>query len=150
MVRLKIVMNAAAVLLLAGCSNLPDQYGECPQPRFTGTAPAGYLADNNPLASDAAVLAAGERLYLKGAARVSCAQCHGDNGNGMGAMSSMFDPPPRNFTCAKTIRGVPDGQLFWIIRNGSPGTSMPPFDELSDKEIWQIIAYIRDLVNGRQ
>jgi len=38
---------------------------------------------------------------------------------------------------------LPDGQLFWIIQNGSPGTAMPAFKGLADEQIWQLIHYIR-------
>jgi hypothetical protein len=40
---------------------------------------------------------------------------------------------------------ISDGQLFWIIKNGSKGTSMPPYSKLSDRKIWQLIQYIRSL-----
>ena len=46
---------------------------------------------------------------------------------------------------AKTMKNISDGQLFWIIRNGSPGTGMPAFKDLSDKEIWLIVHYLRKL-----
>ena len=36
-----------------------------------------------------------------------------------------------------------EGQFFWIIKNGSIGTSMPAFDKLTDKEIWQLTMYLR-------
>jgi hypothetical protein len=57
----------------------------------------------------------------------------------------MFDPRPRNFQCAATVNGIPDGQLFWIIRYGSPGTSMPPHPKLGDEQVWGVVAYLRKL-----
>ena len=47
---------------------------------------------------------------------------------------------------------LPDGQLFWIIQNGSPDTAMPPqtgssmpaYRNLTDEEIWQLVRYIRN------
>ena len=45
----------------------------------------------------------------------------------------------------QTIDGVPDGQLFWIIRFGSPGTKMPPNPRFSDEQVWQLVAYLRQL-----
>ena len=54
-------------------------------------------------------------------------------------------PTPRNFTSGATMKDIPDGQLFWIIKNGSPGTSMMPFSGLSDDEAWQLIQYLRSL-----
>ncbi len=40
---------------------------------------------------------------------------------------------------------IPDGQLFWVIRNGSPATGMLSHPELSDEETWQVVRYIREL-----
>jgi mono/diheme cytochrome c family protein len=117
---------------------------ECPQPRFTGSAPPEYLERRNPLGPESAT-AEGERLYQGSGAGISCAKCHGDKGDGAGPMSQMFDPRPRNFQCAATVNGIPDGQLFWIIRYGSPGTSMPPHPKLSDEQVWKVVAYIRRL-----
>jgi hypothetical protein len=54
-------------------------------------------------------------------------------------------PRPRNFRCAVTINDVPDGQLFWIIRFGSPGTSMPPHRKFTDEQIWELVSYLRTL-----
>jgi len=60
-------------------------------------------------------------------------------------MSAALQPPPRDFTCGETMRDLPDGQLFWIIKNGSPGTGMPAFAGMSDEQAWQIIQRIRTL-----
>jgi len=42
------------------------------------------------------------------------------------------------------MKSLPDGQLFWVIQNGSPGSVMPAFDNLDDDQIWQLILYIRN------
>ena len=121
---------------------------ECPQPRFTGKAPDTIYGLSNPLSVNAETLAAGERSYRGKSGSISCATCHGDKGDGKGKLAAQFDPPPRNFACAKTVNGIPDGQLFWIIRNGSPGTAMPPasaIGKFTDEELWQIVAYLRQL-----
>jgi mono/diheme cytochrome c family protein len=141
-----------SVLVIAGSAAAADgrtpPANECPQPRFTGKAPQDIYALSNPLSVNAETLAAGERLYLGKAGSVSCATCHGANGDGKGKLASQFDPAPRNFACAQTVNGIPDGQLFWIIRNGSPGTAMSPANAIgkfSDQDIWQIVAHIRRL-----
>lgn len=122
--------------------------GECPQPRFTGKAPDHVYKKKNPLPANQVQLKAGKKLYQRGSKPLSCQDCHGRKGDGKGPMAYMFDPPPRNFSCKETINGIPDGQLFWIIKNGSPGTGMPGFSELSDKQIWQIVLYLRQLANS--
>lgn len=120
--------------------------GECPQPRFTGQAPDEYYRRANPLPATPENVNAGERRYL---ARNACSVCHGRKGDGKGPLASQFDPRPRNFACARTISNVSDGQLFWIIRFGSPGTSMPEHPQFSDEQIWQIVLHLRRLANGR-
>ena len=122
---------------------------DCPQPRFTGKAPPDIYAQTSPLAKDPNAAEQGAALYRGRPPAVACVTCHGEKGDGKGKLSSQFNPPPRNFTCTDTINGIPDGQLFWIIRNGSPGTAMPPVNAIAkgttDEQVWQLVAYLRTL-----
>jgi len=118
---------------------------ECPQPRFTGKAPDEYYTRANPMTAANADPKVGEAIFQGNAGPSNCAICHGVKGDGRGILASQYDPPPRNFSCAMTIKGVPDGQLFWIIRFGSPGTAMPPHPALKDEQIWQLVLYLRQL-----
>ena len=133
------VLAAAAVAAFA-----QPPPGQCPQPRFTGKAPPEYLEGTNPLPA-AADTAAARKNYLGDGRSVSCATCHGKDGDGRGPMAEQFSPPPRNFRCAQTVNGIVDGQLFWIIRFGSPGTSMPAHPRFSDAEVWEMVRYLRTL-----
>lgn len=137
---------ALAGALLSGGGAFADYppAAQCPQPRFTGKAPEPFYSQTNPLSVGRAPLAAGRKLYEKDA-EPACQLCHGIKGDGMGPLSAQFEPRPRNFACKETVNGIPDGQLFWIVRNGSPGTSMPAFGSLSDGQIWQIVLYLRAL-----
>ena len=117
----------------------------CPQPRKTTNAPQEFLTKTNPLPGSDTTLQAGKTLFLQTAQPVACAMCHGDKGNGQGFMGAALIPPPRNFTCGTTMKDIPDGQLFWIIKNGSPGTGMMSFAGLPDDQVWQLIAYVRSL-----
>ena len=119
---------------------------ECPQPRFTGKAPAEFYGLVNPMKTSRSNRRAGKEVYEE-LTEPSCVVCHGKKGDGSGQLASQFDPRPRNFACAATVDGIPDGQLYWIILNGSPGTAMPSFDFLSDEEIWQLVLYLRSLTN---
>ena len=119
--------------------------GVCPQPRKTGKAPQEFLTKANPLPSSDATIQAGKTLFLQTAQPVACAMCHGDKGNGQGFMGAALIPPPRNFTCGSIMKDLPDGQLFCIIKNGSPGTGMMAFTGLPDEQVWQLIAYVRSL-----
>ena len=119
--------------------------GGCPQPRKTAKAPQDFLEKTNPLPNSDATIQAGKTLFLQTAQPVACAMCHGDKGNGQGFMGAALIPPPRNFTCGSMMKDLPDGQLFWIIKNGSPGTGMMSFAGLPDDQVWQLIAYVRSL-----
>lgn len=133
---------------LTACNSQPTQHaqsGQCPQDRTTEYAPALIASQSNPLSTNAENIEAGEKLYQKSAQPLACVECHGKNGDGNGPMANMFEPSPRNFTCSEVVGGLPDGQFFWIIKNGSIGTSMPAFDQLTDEQIWQITIYLRSL-----
>jgi cytochrome c553 len=118
--------------------------GICPQTRNTRSASSRQQKKINPLSPSAENLMAGEKLYRKDAKPTACYLCHGRHGNGNGSLAPKLDPPPRNFTCAETMNAISDGQLFWIIKNGSKDTAMPAHEAtLRDKEIWQLIHFIR-------
>ena len=118
-------------------------FAECPQNRKTPTAPQKFLKLQNPLPLNDETLKAGETLFQLQGKPITCKTCHGTKGDGKAESGFESTPPPRNFTCAETMKALPDGQLFWIIRNGSPKTSMFAFPSLSDKQVWQLIHYIR-------
>ena len=117
--------------------------GICPQTRTTVNAPEEDYNKKNPLGPSRKNLDAGESLYNLLAEPSACKICHGAEGNGLGLMAQRLSPMPRNFACAETMREISDGQIFWIIRNGSPGTEMRPYKFLSDEKIWQLALYIR-------
>jgi DMSO reductase family type II enzyme heme b subunit len=88
---------------------------------------------------------AGKALYEK-----KCALCHGEKGDGNGPAAATLDPKPRDFTKGKyKIRTTPSGQppsdqdLFRIITDGMPETSMPPWKVLPEKNRWNLVAYIK-------
>ena len=135
---------ALATILLASAGSAHSQSGDCPQMRGTVKAPDEFYTLQNPQRSSPERIAVGRRLYEKGAVP-ACEMCHGLKGDGKGTLATQFEPRPRNFTCAEMLDEIPDGQLFWIIRNGSPDTGMPAYKRLSDRSIWRIILYLRTL-----
>lgn len=117
---------------------------ECPQPRATMKAPDAFYNLVNPLESTPGNIEKG-RLLFSVDVQPTCVMCHGDKGDGTGGFGSDMSPKPRNFTCAEMMEDIPDGQLFWVIKKGSPDTGMPPFQDLQDEQIWQLVLYIREL-----
>ncbi len=116
--------------------------GSCPETRKTPLAPKNFLRMGSPLEDTPINLRLGEALYHLDT-RPSCKSCHGVRGNGMGSESKGMSPAPRNFSCSYTMKEVSDGQMFWVIQNGSPHTAMPSYEDLYDEQIWQLILYIR-------
>lgn len=121
-----------------------DVKAECPQSRSTANAPEQYYGQANPLEKNAGNIEQGRLLYQLNA-QPTCTMCHGLKGDGQGMMGGGMNPPPRNFACAETMDALPDGQLFWIIKNGSAGTGMPAFSDLRDAQVWQLILFLRTL-----
>jgi hypothetical protein len=118
--------------------------GICPQERNTIKAPEPFYKMTNPLKPNPENLRAGEALFKIDAQPTACKVCHGFGGDGMGVIFEQLTPKPRNFTCYYTMDDIPDGQIYWIIKSGSPGSKMPSFGALSDKEVWQLVLYIRE------
>ena len=119
--------------------------GVCPQPRKTKNAPGKFRKMENPLPQNSENVKAGETLFQQTAKPLACMNCHGAQGDGEGPMGAALDPRPRNFTCGETMKDISDGQLYWIIKNGSMGTGMMAFSGTPDNQIWQLIHYIRTL-----
>ncbi|MDH5763464.1 MAG: c-type cytochrome [Nitrospinota bacterium] len=120
---------------------------ECPQDRRTQKAPTSYISKESPLRQEPRHIKKGKVLSHIKAKPIACKQCHGMQGDGNGAMALNMNPKPRNFTCKATMGEIPDGQLFWVIKNGSKGTGMPSYKHLPDEKVWQLIQYIRSLTS---
>jgi len=73
-----------------------------------------------------------------------CVKCHGVNGKGV----EVPGHPPRNFTDPKWQDVRTDGEMMWVLKNGSPGTSMPirVGKVISEEEAWKVILFIRTFV----
>ena len=79
-----------------------------------------------------------------------CVTCHGKDGKGIGKIPGLVGKLPRNFTNRTWQAARTDGELFWILRNGSPGTDMASFIPLvlTEEEAWHVLLYVRSF--GKQ
>jgi predicted CXXCH cytochrome family protein len=103
------------------------------------SVPAQAQRQANPLGSDAADIVAGRDLF-----RENCETCHAYDGGGrtrIGGREYPHAPPLR-----VGVRSMSDGEVFYHIRNGIRNTGMPAWD-MPDRQIWQLVAYIRHLPN---
>jgi mono/diheme cytochrome c family protein len=77
-----------------------------------------------------------------------CWGCHGLTGHGDGPAANSFEPKPRNLTDAKYVSTLTDERMFRTISEGGAAMGKAPFmppwkGVLSDTDIWDVVAYIR-------
>lgn len=92
----------------------------------------------NPIGGDAAEVAAGRDLFQR-----KCEQCHAYDGGGKSEIGAGLFPRPPALRAINSSE-FSDGEIFYHIRNGIRNTGMPSWN-LPDRQIWQLVAYIRDL-----
>jgi len=130
------------VLLVGGWASLSEA-ADLPmmQPRVPADKLAEARALTSPLPDSPEIIEKGKALYN---GKGTCFNCHGKDGMGTGPVAAGLDPAPRNFHHHGFWRHRTEGEIFWVIKHGSPGTSMIGFgSQLTDEEIWAIIHYER-------
>jgi alcohol dehydrogenase (cytochrome c) len=88
----------------------------------------------NPLTGYPPAASEGQRVY-----DAACQVCHGPGGQGDPGRGAPALSVP------SSARTNGDADLFRTIRSGIAGAGMPPFQQLSDAQIWQLVSYIRTL-----
>lgn len=107
--------------------------------RLSAQSPGFHNAPNsaaqmkNPYWEDAQAAAGGKKLYSQ-----NCAQCHGNNLQGMGPAPTLTSESMKNAT---------PGDLFWFITNGDLSKGMPSWSQLPKQQRWQIVTFLK-LKNG--
>lgn len=99
-------------------------------------APEEAANINNPISKTTSSITNGKESFLD-----SCAACHGDDAKGLtiGATGLKKNTP----NLRQRLQTHSDGDFFWKIKNGRE--QMPGFkDDLSEKEIWEIIHFLRE------
>lgn len=96
----------------------------------------------NPFSPSPENIEAGKKLFE---GKGFCVTCHGKDGKGLGNIPGLRGKLPRNFTDKKWQATRTDGELFWILKNGSPGTDMAPFIPLvlTEEQAWHVVLYVR-------
>ena len=96
---------------------------------------------DNPFSPTRKNIKEGSKVYF---GKGLCVKCHGVNGKGL----EVPGHPPRNFTDPKWQDVRTDGEMMWVLKNGSPGTSMPirVGKVISEEEAWKVILFIRTFV----
>ena len=145
--RFRIVSIASVVvgsfLLLGGLTWATDP--AVLRPRVPRDQIEAARAVTNPLPASDEMIAKGKVLFE---GKAFCKACHGADGKGLGGgiePGSLKGPLPRNFTDKRWQTTRTDGELFWILKNGSKGTAMASFIPLvlTEEEAWQVLRYVR-------
>lgn len=116
------------------------------RPRVPADQRQAARATANPLPATPELIAKGKTLFE---GKAFCKACHGADGKGLPKDLDLKGPLPRNFTDKTWQKARTDGELMWILRNGSPGTDMAPFIPLvlTEEEAWQVLLYVRSFGN---
>ncbi len=96
-------------------------------------------APNNPIQADDVSTSRGETLF-----KINCVMCHGATGEGNGQIAALLANKPANLTSIIT-QSKTDGALFLTITNGVEGRMPPMVENLTIRDRWDVINYIRTL-----
>jgi mono/diheme cytochrome c family protein len=103
--------------------------------QWNARAKARNLKNPEPPAPE--IIAAGKQIYAQ-----HCQSCHGPKGDGKGEKAPELSIAPGDFTDARKMSGLTDGELFSEVTEGHH--PMPAFaDKLTEQERWEVVDYIR-------
>jgi mono/diheme cytochrome c family protein len=94
----------------------------------------------NPVEADEKSIAAGKKLYTE-----FCVDCHGETGKGDGGAAQYNDPKPPDLSDADWKHGSTDGEIYTVIREGVTDTGMRAFKEITPRQTWDLVNYVRSL-----
>src|SRR5215469_5201158 len=98
-------------------------------------APSSSAQMKNPYSGDAQAAAGGRKLFAQ-----NCAQCHGNNLQGIGPAPSLMTAP---------VKSASPGELFWFITNGDLNKGMPSWSQLPKQQRWQIVTFLESKNEGK-
>lgn len=93
----------------------------------------------NPEPVNAESVEAGKRLYQR-----FCASCHGPQGKGDGSLA-LAGGTPSDLTDDEWDYGSTDGEIFVAIRDGVSADMLAYKEKLTEKQIWQVVNFIRSI-----
>ncbi len=97
-------------------------------------------APTNPVPADDASVSRGSELF-----HINCSACHGADGKGNGPVAAFLQKKKPADLTSPAVQFLSDGAIFMVITNGMPGT-MPALNEnLTVRERWDVVNFIRTL-----
>ena len=74
-----------------------------------------------------------------------CAPCHGEGGLGDGFQADQLPRPPAALVSTGVIQEAAPVEWFTLISRGDLERFMPPFNSISERQRWDVIAYVYSL-----
>ena len=132
----------ACIPALTGCRATPPSKAETSVIYWTKHhLSIGGKRDVNPYQATEENIAEGKDSFTS-----YCMVCHGLDGQNTGVPFAATVSPSVPLLTSPQVQQYSDGQLRWIIKNGIWPSGMPPSDgDFSDREIWEMVLYIRHL-----
>ena len=95
---------------------------------------------NNPILDTPESIAKGRESF-----KFYCRQCHGPMGKGDGSMA-LGGGTPSDLTDDKWDYGSTDGEIFIVIKDGTPSTDMEGYGrKLSTDRMWHLVNFVKSL-----
>ena len=139
MLRYKTVLSVGILILLTFPSTSAKAFHKDAYYPRVPEALLEILQDmDNPFSPTIKNIEEGSKVYF---GKGLCVKCHGVNGKGV----EVPGHSPRNFTDLKWQNVRTDGEMMWVLKNGSPGTGMPVRvgKVITEEEGWNVIHFIR-------
>ncbi len=118
------------VAMASYCSLMAQENWIVPETEHKVKSPIDLADDKN--------IEKGEKIFGK-----ICWTCHGEEGQGDGVAAEALDPKPADLTSA-AVQAQSEGDFYWKITKGR-GNMVGYEDALSDKQRWQLVAFIKSL-----
>jgi cbb3-type cytochrome c oxidase subunit III len=83
---------------------------------------------------------AGAAIYID-----KCAPCHGVEGQGNGPRAAELPNPTTPFSSPAVSRAAAPAEWYDVVTRGNINRYMPPFTSLSERQRWDVVAYLRTL-----
>lgn len=148
------ILMAAGFLIVPGGrgSAFSQDKGKAPQTLPTQTQgaektvsviPEAEKNRTNPVAATPDSIESGKGLFSS-----QCAMCHGATGDGKGELAGRLNLKVPSFTDSSTMKKRTDGELHYILKRGHG--EMPAETRIEEKELWDMINYIRSLARPKK
>jgi mono/diheme cytochrome c family protein len=139
----KLVLFCAALTLLLSACTVSLASDITPPPNYQAPTPAQAQAAQ----SQSAALpllppdpAQGASIYAD-----KCLACHGTSGRGDGPQAAKLGLPVAAIGSSELSRKNSPAAWFAVLTNGRMEKGMPPFRSLTDRQRWDVLAYVYTL-----